>query len=66
VKDIILPEDNRQNVQEDLTPAQLQGLNLHYVKSFPEVLEIALPATAAEEKRDEEVREQVLTGVHSG
>jgi ATP-dependent Lon protease len=66
VKDIILPEDNRQNVQEDLTPEQLVGLNLHYVKSIPEVLEIALPTTSAEEKQDEEVREQVLTGARSG
>jgi ATP-dependent Lon protease len=66
VKDIILPEDNRQNVQEDLTPEQLQGLNMHYVKSIPELLEIALPTTTAEEKQDEEVREQVLTGAHSG
>jgi ATP-dependent Lon protease len=43
VKDIILPEDNRQNVQEDLTPEQLQGLNMHHVKSIRELLEIALP-----------------------
>jgi ATP-dependent Lon protease len=66
VTDIILPEDNRQNVQEDLTPEQLQGLNMHYVKSIAEVLEIALPTTTAEEKQDEEVRENVLTGAHSG
>ena len=62
VKDIILPEDNRQNVQEDLTPEQLQGLTMHYVKSIPELLEIALPTTSAEEKHDAEVREQVLAG----
>ncbi|HZD31055.1 MAG TPA: endopeptidase La [Candidatus Angelobacter sp.] len=62
VKDIILPEDNRQNVQEDLTPEQLQGLTMHYVKSIPELLEIAFPASPAEEKHDAEVREQVLTG----
>ncbi len=62
VKDIILPEDNRQNVQEDLTPEQLQGLTMHYVKSIPELLEIAFPATPAEEKHDDAVREQVLAG----
>ena len=62
VKDIILPEDNRQNVQEDLTPEQLQGLTMHYVKSISDLLEIAFPATAAEEKHDEAVREQVLAG----
>jgi ATP-dependent Lon protease len=62
VTDIILPEDNRQNVQEDLTPEQLQGLTMHYVKSIPELLGIAFPTTPAEEKQDEVVREQVLTG----
>jgi ATP-dependent Lon protease len=61
VKDIILPDENRQNVQEDLTPEQLQGLNLHYVKTIPELLEIALPSSRAEEQHDAEVRE-VLTG----
>jgi len=62
VTDIILPEDNRQNVQEDLTPEQLQGLNMHYVKSIPELLEIALPTSRADVKHDAEVREQVLSG----
>ena len=62
VTDIILPEDNRQNVQEDLTPEQLQGLTMHYVKSIPEVLEIALPTSRAEVQHDAEIREQVLTG----
>ncbi len=65
VTDIILPEDNRQNVQEDLTPEQLQGLNMHYVKSIPELLEIALPTSRAEEKHDAEVREQVLTAAQA-
>ena len=50
VTDIILPEDNRQNVQEDLTPEQLQGLTMHYVKSIPELLAIALPDDAAPKK----------------
>ena len=43
VKDIILPAENQQNVEEDLTPEQLQGINVHYVKTIDEVLEIALP-----------------------
>jgi len=62
VKDIILPEENRQNVEEDLTPEQIQGLTMHYVKSIPELLDIALPGSRAEEQRDAEVREHVLTG----
>src|SRR5271169_6579581 len=42
VTDIILPAENKQNVEEDLTPEQRQGLNLHYVKTIEELLNIAL------------------------
>jgi ATP-dependent Lon protease len=66
VTDIILPADNRQNVDEDLTPEQLQGLNMHYVKTIEELLDIALPTSRAEVKQDEEVREQVLSTVPVG
>src|SRR5450631_1533812 len=62
VTDIILPADNRHNVQEDLTEEQLQGLNLHYVKTIEELLSIALPTSRDEAKEDAEVREQVLSG----
>ena len=48
---------------EDLTPEQLQGLTMHYVKSIPELLEVALPTSRAEVQHDAEIREQVLTGV---
>jgi ATP-dependent Lon protease len=66
VTDIILPADNRQNVQEDLTPEQLQGLNMHYVKTIDELLSIALPTNRDEVKEDAEVREQVLSTVPVG
>jgi ATP-dependent Lon protease len=66
VTDIILPADNRQNVEEDLTPEQLQGLSMHYVKTIEELLDIALPTSRAEAKQDEEVREQVLSTVPVG
>jgi ATP-dependent Lon protease len=66
VTDIILPADNRQNVQEDLTPEQLQGLNMHYVKTIEELLSIALPTNRDEVKEDAEVREQVLSTVPVG
>jgi ATP-dependent Lon protease len=61
VHDVILPADNKTNVEEDLTPEQLQGLNTHYVKNIGEVLEIALPASAHEARQDAEEREKVLT-----
>ena len=66
VTDIILPAENQQNVEEDLTAEQLQGLTMHYVKSIEELLTIALPSSRAEVKQDEEVREQVLQTVPVG
>ena len=41
---------------------QLSGVNLHYVTTIKEVLNVALPSTEAEKRKDEEVREQVLAG----
>jgi ATP-dependent Lon protease len=63
VKDVIFPADNRMNVEEDLTPEQLDGVNVHFVSTIEEVLEIALPTSKQEERQDEEVRERVLTNV---
>jgi len=61
VHDVILPADNKTNVDEDLTPEQLQGLNTHFVKTIEEVLEFALPSTPSEERQDAEEREKVLS-----
>ena len=61
VHDVILPADNQTNVEEDLTPEQLQGLTPHYVKTVDEVLQFALPSTPREEKQDAEEREKVLS-----
>jgi ATP-dependent Lon protease len=66
VTDIILPAENKQNVEEDLTPEQLQGLTMHYVKTIEALLDIALPTSRAEVKQDEEIREQVLQTVPVG
>jgi ATP-dependent Lon protease len=63
VHDVILPAENKTNVEEDLTPEQLQGLTPHYVKTIDEVLEFALPSTAREELQDAEEREKVLQHV---
>jgi len=61
VHDVILPADNRTNLEEDLTPEQLQGLTAHYVKTVEEVLEFALPSNPREERLDAEEREKVLS-----
>ncbi|HKW74544.1 MAG TPA: endopeptidase La [Terriglobales bacterium] len=63
VKDVLFPAENRMNVDEDLTPEQLDGVSLHFVSTIEEVLEIALPTSKQEERQDEEVRERVLTNV---
>ena len=63
VKDLIFPADNRQNVEEDVLPEQLEGVNVHYANTINEVLEIALPTSKDEEKKDSEMREQLLSSV---
>jgi ATP-dependent Lon protease len=60
VETVILPADNRQNVEEDLMPEQTAGVSIHYASRIEDVLAVALPSTPAEEKKDEEVREEVL------
>jgi ATP-dependent Lon protease len=61
VVDIILPADNETNVKEDLTSEQIENVRIHYVKTIPEVLELALPSNSTEKRQDEAVREKVLT-----
>jgi len=40
---VILPEENRQSVEEDLTPEMMQGVQVHYAKHIEDVLAVALP-----------------------
>jgi len=61
VRDVILPAENKTNVDEDLTPEQLDGVSVHYVKAIGEVLDIALPHTPKEAREDARKRERVLT-----
>jgi ATP-dependent Lon protease len=60
VKDIIFPAENQQNVEEDVLPEQMEGVTVHYVSSIEEVLEIALPQSPDEARKDAETREHVL------
>ncbi len=60
VKDVILPAENRQNVEEDLTPDQIDGVTIHYARRIEDVLSVALPKSASEERHDVEIREEVL------
>jgi ATP-dependent Lon protease len=46
VRDVILPAENRMNVEEDLSPEQLENLKVHYVKTIDEALQVSLPQVA--------------------
>ena len=43
VQTIILPADNRQDVEEDLTPEMIEGVDVHFAGQIDDVLAIALP-----------------------
>jgi len=43
VETIILPAENRQNVEEDLTPELMEGVTVHYAARIEDVLAVALP-----------------------
>jgi len=47
VQNIILPAENRQNVEEDLTPEMMEGVKVHYASEIEDVLKVALPLLSA-------------------
>jgi len=47
VQTIILPAENRQDVEEDLTPEQIEGVTIHYASRIEDVLAVALPLLKA-------------------
>ena len=60
VRDVILPVDCKQQVDEDLTPDQTEGITIHYARRIEDVLAVALPKNTMEAVQDEEIREEVL------
>ncbi|SFS11596.1 ATP-dependent Lon protease [Granulicella pectinivorans] len=61
VRDVIMPADCKQQVDEDLTPDQTEGIAIHYARRIEDVLAVALPQTNKDVVQDEEVREEVLS-----
>ena len=43
IQTIILPAENRQDVEEDLTPELIEGVTIHYASRIEDVLAVALP-----------------------
>src|ERR1700742_598356 len=60
VKQVILPAENRLNVEEDLMPEQIAGVTIHYASHIEDVLNVALPKSKEDEQKDEQVREELL------
>jgi ATP-dependent Lon protease len=60
VRDVILPTDCKQQVDEDLSPEQIKGVTIHYASRIEDVLAIALPKTKHEAVRDEVMREELI------
>lgn len=63
VRDVILPVDCKQQVDEDLTPDQTEGVTIHYARRIEDVLAVAFPKDADEAIHDEVLREEVLHSV---
>ena len=63
VRDVIFPIDVKSNVEEDLTPEQMDGVTIHYASHIEDVLHLALPSSMMEVGHDEELRQEVLATV---
>jgi ATP-dependent Lon protease len=50
VQTIILPADNKQDVEEDLTAEQIEGVAIHYASRIEDVLAVALPLLKARQE----------------
>ena len=57
IKTIILPAENRQNVEEDLTPQMIEGVEVHYASRIEDVLGVALPLLKVPLHARQEARE---------
>ena len=62
VENIILPAENRQNVEEDLTPELIGDVTIHYAARIEDVLAIALPQLSALGARAAAEAEEIAAG----
>ncbi len=60
VKTIILPAENRQNVEEDLTPEMMEGVSVHYAEHIEDVLAVALPLLKAGPVAESGVQDRII------
>jgi len=63
VETIILPADNRQDVEEDLTPELIGDVQIHYANRIEDVLAVALPQLADRLRNLPVEEESTVSGV---
>jgi len=54
IETVILPAENRQDVEEDLTPELIEGVTIHYASRIEDVLSVALPTLKARSTASQE------------
>jgi ATP-dependent Lon protease len=60
VKTIILPADNQQNVEEDLTPELIGDVAIHYASRIEDVLAVALPQLKVRQETPDAAPEKLV------
>jgi ATP-dependent Lon protease len=67
IRTIILPAENRQDVEEDLTQELIEGVTIHYATHIEDVLAVALPLLKArlETKPDPQPVAEVAVGAEA-
>ncbi|MGD0800248.1 MAG: endopeptidase La [Terracidiphilus sp.] len=59
---IILPAENLQDVEEDLTPELIEGVAIHYASRIEDVLRVALPLLKARPDTRQETAAELAVG----
>jgi ATP-dependent Lon protease len=62
VDTIILPAENSQSVEEDLTPEMTAGVDVHYASQIEDVLAVALPQLAMRQHQPQPVATEIPVG----
>ena len=62
IETIILPAENRQDVEEDLTPELIGGVDIHYASRIEDVLAVALPQLKARLDAAPVAEEEIAVG----
>jgi ATP-dependent Lon protease len=66
VKTVLLPAENEPNVQEDLSPEMQEGLEIRYVKTIQEVVDLALEKNPVTSEDVKARRDAALTSATAG